>query len=200
VASAHTDRSAKPARDENTERHMSRYDEVARLFREQAHGLVSDPGTLDEIAAAERVLGAQLPESFRRFQLEFGEYKGGSLDIYSVKPVEPPARNIVSINRDARTELFPRLPSHLIAFSDNGAGDYNCFDTGARIVDECPVVWWDHELDEDQTPEPAASSFLDWLQAELEEIASEEKGSQFDQIGYFAQDILRAWLRGRKGE
>ena len=183
---------------------MARYDDVTRLFREQARiqrsELVPNPATPDEIAVPEQGLGTRLPESFRRFQLEFGEYNGGPLDIYSVKPVEPPTRNIVSINRDARTELYPRLPSHLIAFSDNGAGDYNCLDTRAWIADECPVVWWDHELDEDQAPEPAAPSFLDWLQAELEEIAREEKESRVEQVGYFAQHVLREWLRGHKGE
>ena len=181
---------------------MPRYDDVTRLFREQAGGpareLNANPATPAEIAAAERELGAQLPESFRRFQLEFGDYNGGPVDIYSVKPLEPPARTIVSMNRTARTELYPRLPAHLIAFADNGAGDYNCFDTRACIAGECPVVWWDHELDEQQPPEPAAPSFVDWLQAELEEIASEEKGSRLDQIAYVAQHMLRGWLRGRR--
>jgi hypothetical protein len=183
---------------------MPRYDDVARLFREQARAegmeLVSKPATPDEIAVAEDELSAPLPESFRRFQLEFGEFDHGPLTIYSVRAVEPPARNIVSINRDARTELYPRLPQYLIAFSDNGAGDYNCFDTRARVGDECPVVWWDHELDDEQPPELAAPTFLDWLQGELKEIAREAKGSRLDQIGYVAQHILREWLRGRKGE
>ena len=183
---------------------MPRYDDVARLFRVQASAgatqFVPNPATSDEIAAAEREIGAPLPESFRRFQLEFGECDRGPLEIYSVRAVEPPAMNIVSRNLDARTELYPRLPQHLIAFSDNGGGDYYCFDTRARVADECPVVWWDHEDDEDQTPQPVVPSFLDWLQRELEEIAREEKGSRLDQIGYVAQHILRGWLRGGKGE
>ncbi len=180
---------------------MPRYEDVTRLFREQARTngreLVPSPATPDEIAAAERELGAPLPESFRRFQLEFGECPHGPVEIYSVRPVEPPAVNIITRNLDARKELYPRLPQYLIAFSDDGGGDYDCFDTRQRVADECPVVWWDHELDEEQTPEPLAPSFLDWLQTRLEEIAAEEKGSRLDQIGHFAQHILRGWLRGR---
>jgi hypothetical protein len=90
----------------------------------------------------------------------------GALDVYTVKAVEPPHRGIVTVNVDERRDARPRLPAHLVAFSDSGGGDFCCFDTSALRDGECPIVWWDHESDEDQEPELAAPSFLDWIDSE----------------------------------
>jgi hypothetical protein len=144
--------------------------------------LVARPATAAEIAEAEQSLGAVFPDSFRWFQLEFGDFQRGPIDIYSVRTPVPPAINIVGINREARTEEGPRLPAHLIAFSDSGGGDYLCFDTRRREANECPVVWWDHEQDEDQEPQAAAPSFLDWLESDLKEQAAEDRPSLLDSL------------------
>jgi hypothetical protein len=106
--------------------------------------------------------------------------------------------NIVSINLDARHEGFPRLPAHLIAFSDNGGGDLYCFDTSVLESGECPVVWWDHAGNEAQQPQRVGPSFLDWLAAEVRERASEERSSNLRRLASrlraalsFARDVLR---------
>jgi hypothetical protein len=169
-----------------------RYQDVARFLRAYASAkgmrLGDRPATLEEIEHAERELGAVFPNSFRWFQLEFGDFDDGPLEIYTARTPEPSSRNIVGINIDWRTELFPRVPASLIAFSDNGGGDLLCFDTTSREAHECPVVWWDHEQGEDQEPEEAAPSFLDWIEAELREQAAEEKGSLLDALPY------KAWI------
>jgi SMI1/KNR4 family protein SUKH-1 len=185
------------------------YGEVARLFREHGGGerIVPRPAALPQIEDAERALGAPLPESFRKFQLEFGECENAPIDIYSLLPAEQPGLNLVSINLEARTEMGPRLPAYLIAFSDNGAGDLLCFDTRTISGNEAPVVYWDHELDEGQTPEPVALSFVEWLRVELEERIAEEQDAHLvrqqwenNVIGSFAQDVLRRFRRGDGNE
>ena len=112
-------------------RAASRYEDIARLFRAEARSdgadVVPRPATHEEFAAAEEALGCQLPVSYRTFQLEFGDAVHSPVDIYSVRTPEPSEANIVGINLDARHELYPRLPAHLIAFSDNGGGDVLCF-------------------------------------------------------------------------
>ena len=177
-----------------------RYEDAVRFFRAYASAermtLVAHPATPAEIDEAERALGAVFPDSFRWFQLEFGDCQGGPLDIYTARSAQPSAFDIVGINRDARAELHPRLPAHLIAFSDNGGGDYVCFDTTRREANECPVVWWDHEQDEQQVPAPAAPSFLDWLEGELRERAAEERGSLLDSFPY--KDWIASWFRGAR--
>jgi hypothetical protein len=179
----------------------SRYQDIARLFRAQARSegadVVPRPATQEELAAAEEALGCQLPVSYRSFQLEFGDAADSPVDIYSVRTPEPSEANIVGINLDARHDLYPRLPSHLIAFSDNGGGDVLCFDTSVLHDGENPVVWWDHERDEAQHPELAASSFLDWLERELHERAAEPKGSRLAWLPDVYLGWIRTWLKNR---
>ena len=182
------------------------HEDVARLFRAAAAGaggadVVPRPATPEQIETAERALGSALPEGFRQFQLEFGDCQHSPIDIYSVLPAEPPALNLVSINLEARTEMGPRLPPYLIAFSDDGGGNYFCFDTRAVSKGEAPVVVWDHELDEDQTPEPIAPSFVEWLRCELEERQTEEEEFrqewQANAINAFARDLLNKFRRDK---
>ena len=169
-----------PERDD-VDRPTPRYQQIADLFRTLARSkgdeLLPRPATPDELAAAEQALGSRFPDSYRWFQLEFGDIAQGPVDIYSVRTAEAAERNIVGINLEERHDAYPRLPARLIAFSDSGGGDLLCFDSSTRQDGECPVVWWDHEGDEEQRPEPAASSFLDWLEGELREWAAEPGGS-----------------------
>jgi hypothetical protein len=185
--------------DVDVERSSRRYREVARRFRELARSedceAIPEPSTAEEISAAERALGCRVPDSYRWFELEFGDFGNCPLDICSVRGSEPP---IVRINLEARREGCPRLPAHLIAFSDSGGGDLCCFDTSALERGECPIVWWDHEGDEAQRPERADPSFLDWLDAEVRESAAEAKWSYLRRLAStlrtirsFAREVLR---------
>jgi hypothetical protein len=183
------------------------YEDVARLFHAAAAGaggrdVVPHPVAQDQIAAAERELGAALPDSFRLFQLEFGDCQHAPIDIYSALPAEAPGLNLVTINVKARTVLAPHLPPHLIAFSDDGGGNYYCFETRAVSTSEAPVVLWDHELSEDQTPEPLALSFVEWLRSELEERLAEEQEFrqewQASATNAFARDLLNKFRGGKR--
>ena len=177
-----------------------RYQEVMQHFRSYASAerieLTPLPATMRQIEEAEQALGAVFPNSFRWYQLEFGYLRRSPLEIYGVHDPEPTNLTIVGINIDNRTELYPRLPIHLIAFSDSGGGDLLCFDTSRREGNECPVVWWDHENDEEQEPEEAAPSFLDWMESELRELAAEERGSLLDNLPY--KHWIDTWFRRDK--
>lgn len=69
------------------ERLTQRYHAVARRFCEQASSrnrdAVPEPATVEELAAAGRALGCRFPASYGCFQLEFGDFAHGPLDIYS---------------------------------------------------------------------------------------------------------------------
>jgi hypothetical protein len=179
------------------------YDEVARRFREwgRSNGqtVVPQPATADELAAAESALGCQFPASYHWFQLEFGAFIHGPLDIYSVKAEGTAAPPIVTINLDEREAGYPPLPPYLIAFSDSGS-DLYCFDTRAPNEGEYTVVWWDHEGDETQPLQLAALSFLDWLAAELQERAVEaveESTVRLDALRSLHLSWLRDWRLSR---
>jgi hypothetical protein len=189
----------------------TRYRAVAREFlalaESQGRPVLPQPATSADVAKAEQALGCRFPLSYQWFQCEFGDFLNGPLDIYSVKPIESPGRNIVSINLEERTAGDPPLPSSLIAFSDSGGGDFLCFDTSAIsgsnpagfLAGECPVVWWDLEGDISQTPERAGNTFLDWHEAELWERAAAAPGSRFDALGHVYRTWLRQWF-GRQAK
>ena len=137
-----------------------RYIAVAQLFWQKAFSggaadpfsqteqvKVVDPATPEEIQAAEQELGRPLPESYKWFQQEFGNFQHASPDIYTVRALPEPLCNIVDITRSEQTEAFPKMPVHLVAFSDDGGGDSYCFDTSRFTANECPIVFWDHEDD-----------------------------------------------------
>lgn len=147
---------------------IDQYEQIAQRIRQRAPSdYVPDPATDAEIAVVEGELGYTLPDSYKRLQKEFGEYSGVA-DIYGVKPTPSPLQNIVGITMVERYECFPPVPDHLIPFSDNGGGDSYCFDTSRLRNGECPVVFWDHEGDQDQQPEPCAATFLDRLEEAIE--------------------------------
>jgi hypothetical protein len=175
----------------------ARYVEVARRFREfpTAGIRTVDPASEEELAAAEDALGCRFPESYRRFQLEFGRVRNGPLDIYTVRPADPTSTNIVAVNLVERRSLHRPLLSHLVAFSDSGGGDRLCFDASACEAGECRIVWWDHEADPGEPPQTAAASFLDWMEAELRERAAEEKGSLLDGLGHAYAAWVRDWQK-----
>jgi hypothetical protein len=70
-----------------------------------------------------------------------------------------------------------------------------CFDTTRPEDGEYPVVWWNHEMDEDQEPEDAASSFLDWIEQELKEMAAEERPSVLDVLPNIYKQWMDEWTR-----
>jgi hypothetical protein len=178
-----------------------RYEDVAHLFRARARSwgadVVPQAATHEELAAAEGALGCRFPASYRSFQLEFGDALHGPVDIYGVRTSEPSELNIVRINLLERHDASPRLPAHLIAFSDSGGGDLLCFDTSALNDGEARVVWWDHEGDEAQRPELAASSFLDWLERELHEMPAKPRGSHLAVLPRLYLGWIRTWLKNR---
>jgi hypothetical protein len=178
-----------------------RYRRIADQFRAQARSdgadVVPAPATADELAAAEQALGRELPESYRWFQLEFGHVPHGPVEVYSVRTPGPSESNIVGINLDERRDAYPRLPAHLIAFSDSGGGDLPCFDSSVRQDGEYPVVWWDHEGDEGQRPEREAASFLEWLERELRERAMEPRGSHLRILPGLYLQWIRDWMKNR---
>ena len=182
-------------------RARSRYQDIAQLFRAHARSegadVVPRPATHEELAAAEEALGCRFPASYRSFQLEFGDALHGPVDIYGVRTSEPSELNIVRINLFERHDAYPRLPAHLIAFTDNGGGDLLCFDTSALNDGEARVVWWDHEGDEAQRPELAASSFLDWLERELHEMPAKPRGSHLAVLPRLYLGWIRTWLKNR---
>lgn len=131
----------------------------------------------EELGKCEQQLGVRLPGSYRRLLQQFA-FVWWPDYIYGLDPGPLPGLKVTWQTEQWRRERHPRLPDHLIPFHPDGWGNEYCLDT-ARLVDgECPVVFWDCELDADQKPEETHTSFLDWLEAEIaREIDQDSDGS-----------------------
>lgn len=85
-----------------------------------------------EVAAAESELGVSFPDSFIEFLRELGWAEVGGSRIYGLGADVPPSLDLVRVNVSERTEMRPRLPAHLVALCNNGAGDHYSPDTRGR--------------------------------------------------------------------
>lgn len=157
-----------------------KYQKVTQQLRDYAQQrLIVHPASEEELTIAEKSLGVKLPESYRRFQLEFGSFEGTAVDVWSVgKPATSWGRNIVGYTKSERSggaidSCNPFLPDHLIAVGETYRGNPYCLDTSKYRDDECPVVLWDHDKDNYQTPKVVADDFLDWLEQEIEEAKND---------------------------
>lgn len=126
------------------------------------------PATSEAIARIEAELGVPLPPAYLELATEFhgATAVSGNRFSYAHPRLGPvgtalyellrlgPA-GIVSRNRD----LDEGLPPGVVAFGDCG-GDYVCFDYRSGVGEEGPpVVYWNHEGDDDEALIPLAASF-----------------------------------------
>lgn len=128
----------------------------------------------EEVARCEEQLAVSLPNSYKLFLREFG-FALWPECICGVRPRDP-ALDVLLVAEAERHEVEPEMPYHLIPFYPDGCGNHYCLDTSRLVDGECPVVFWNHELDEDQQPPKTHASLLDWL----EEAVARELESETD--------------------
>lgn len=116
-----------------------------------------------EVQRCEERLGVRLPDSYKCFLQEFDVGYWPDY-IYGLASSLPPGLHIVQATEDARQNGNPKLPHHLVPFSPDGWGNLYCLDTSQMQEGECPVVFWNHDLDEDQQPQQTHRTFVDWLE------------------------------------
>lgn len=141
------------------------------LTRIRAHAPANCIGTgapESEITACEEQIGVVLPRSFRRLLAELG-FVWWPEELYGLSPRIPPGVQLPRATMDERHEVEPPLAYHLVPFCPDGFGNHYCLDTSAMVEGECPVVFWNHELEEDQKPPLTHGSFTDWLEEAIEQ-------------------------------
>jgi cell wall assembly regulator SMI1 len=141
-----------------------RFENLAQLMREKApeYGFGKGVG-VEEVARCEEQLGVGLPKSYKQFLQSFG-FARWPEDVYGVYVGSTPGLQVVWNTETERHEVEPEMPYYLIPFSPDGWGNHYCMDTSRLVDGECPVVFWNHELDEDQQPPQTHTTFLDWLE------------------------------------
>ena len=146
-----------------------RFERVEKILREHAsEDLIGEGVDETAIHLCEEKLGAKLPESYKLFLLRFG-YIEWIDDLSGLVSGCPPgeADDIVNRVTEIRQHMYPNPPSFLIPFHGDGFGNEYCLDTREMNDGEYPVVFWNHEQGEDQTPKRVYDTFMDWLEDEV---------------------------------
>lgn len=131
------------------------------------HGLGA---TEKEIARAEQSLGVKITGGYRQFLIRFGWAEFAYEDIYGLGPDAPEHLNLVTITRDERSAMVPGLRKDILPLMNDGGGNHYCLDLQSApggLNPEPSVVFWSHNLDEDQVPEFVSGSFVEWLSSRL---------------------------------
>jgi hypothetical protein len=146
--------------------------EALKTIRSHAAETYVGTGAPDPaIHAAEAALGVRFPLAYRTFLRELGVTLWPR-EIYGIVESNSRYSNVVENTLSERTEVEPELPPHLVALSPDGWGNHYCLDPSSPSGDECPVVFWNHELGSDQTPKVVSAGFLAWLRSEIQKEES----------------------------
>jgi cell wall assembly regulator SMI1 len=136
-----------------------------------------EPGlgaTVDEIAACEAELRVRLPQDYRQFLQEFGWGAFRHLELYGLGKDVPRFLDVTAETKRERTEFEPYLPDHLVPVMNDGCGNLVCLNTQDMNAATCPVVFWDHDLPDDQEPSNVAGSFAEWLWEEIDAVVEDQ--------------------------
>jgi cell wall assembly regulator SMI1 len=125
----------------------------------------------DEIRNAEDLLGIQLPDDYEAFLHTYGWARLMYDEFYGVGRAVPKHLDLIANTMRERADFRPYMPTNLIPVMPDGAGNHYCLDVSRAELGKCPVVFWDHDQDEAQTPEIVAPSFSVWIVNHLQEQA-----------------------------
>ena len=115
------------------------------------------------IQTAEEQLGIKLPDSYKDFLKEFGWGGAGHLEFFGLGSDVPAHLDLVMVTLEERSLYRPYMLTYLVPLLNDGFGNHYCLDTRHIESGDCPVVFWNHELDESQIPELVAENYEKWL-------------------------------------
>ncbi len=135
---------------------------IQEQIKQREPAAYGHPASKETILQVEQALGVAMPDDYRWFLQTYGSLHW--LDyIFGTEGSFDSGLNVVRVTRDERTEAYPAIPHHLIPIYNDGWGNHDCLDTARMESGRCPVVFWNHELDENHTPELTKASFIEWL-------------------------------------
>jgi hypothetical protein len=117
----------------------------------------------EEVRNAEDQLSVSIAGGFRRFLTRFGWVRVNAVEIFGLGRDVPRHLDLIRLALSERTEMEPQIPPELLPVYNDGGGNLYCLDTSRRKEGEDPIVFWDHELGRDQTPDFVSETFVDWL-------------------------------------
>lgn len=150
------------------------YEEVKKRlidikFTPRKYALGNKPSQ-KEIEEAEEKLGNKFPGSYKQYLMDFCH---SSINGTSILIIGKNLSNGDDILYNAFNEWegfkpYYYIPKYFIPFSNDGFGNFFCFDTRNFVDGECPVVYYLHEefpnyVNKELTPSIAYPNFAEFL-------------------------------------
>jgi cell wall assembly regulator SMI1 len=135
------------------------------LIRKTEHGTGASDA---EIATAEATLGLVFVDDYREFLRRFGWMDAGGDNHYGLGADVPDHMDLVRRTRCEREQAEPHMPPHLLPLLNNGGGNHWCVDS-APGPNFGRIVYWDHEVGDDEPLEVVAPDYQSWLRERLHE-------------------------------
>jgi cell wall assembly regulator SMI1 len=132
---------------------------------------VGSGATAEDVQFVEQTLGVQFPKDYDAFLQKYGWARLMYDEFYGIGDSVPAHLNLITNTVRERTDFRPYLPKYLIPVLADGAGNHYCLDLSKAESGISPVVFWDHDEGETQTPNVVGLSFSDWIVEHVNEQA-----------------------------
>jgi cell wall assembly regulator SMI1 len=132
---------------------------------------VGSGASAEAVQAVEQTLGVQFPKDYDAFLQKYGWARLMYDELYGVGDSVPEHLNLITNTVRERTDFRPYLPKYLVPVLADGAGNHYCLDLSKADSGTCPVIFWDHDEGETQTPKVVGPSFSDWIVEHVTEQA-----------------------------
>ena len=135
---------------------------IQEQIKQREPASLGRPASDETIDLVEQAIGVALPEDYKWFLRTYGSLYWPDQVLGTLGDFNYPG-NVVRETQNERAEVYPAIPHHLIPIYNDGWGNHDCLNTAQIELGICPVVFWNHELDEDQIPDLTKPSFTEWL-------------------------------------
>jgi cell wall assembly regulator SMI1 len=155
----------------NYKRNTQIYYEVTIMKPMDIHTKISDfkdkefgkGASTHEITELESVLGLILPNNYKDFLKKYGWARFSHNELYGLGEDVPFHLHLLKNTLFERSEMSPSMPFNLVPILNDGSGNHYCLDCSRIENGECPIVFWSHELGDDQSPVQIDINFNNWL-------------------------------------
>ncbi|MEI7462417.1 MAG: SMI1/KNR4 family protein [Pirellula sp.] len=132
---------------------------------------VGSGASAEAIQAVEQSLEIRIPKDYDAFLRTYGWARLMYDELYGVGDSVPEHLDLIANTVRERADFRPYLPKYLVPVLADGAGNHYCLDLSNADTGTCPVVFWDHEQGETQTPKIIGRTFSDWIAEHVTERA-----------------------------
>ena len=132
---------------------------------------IGSGASAEAVQAVEQTLGVEFPNDYDAFLRRYGWARLMYDELYGIGDSVPGHLNLITNTVRERTDFRPYMPKYLVPVLADGAGNHYCLDLSKADSGACPVVFWDHDEGETQTPKVIGSSFSDWIVEHVTEQA-----------------------------